>query len=101
MVWLLGKILHRCRNGVALFLYALVIVQSIGLAHVADQTLHADHAVCRICDAIGHAAIPPTPAMAPAAPTLPIIAAFVVALRWLEIPPTFSSHVPRAPPSAR
>ena len=95
----LGKLLHRSRNSVALLLYALVIVQSIGLAHAADQTLHPDHAPCRVCDAIGHAATPPTPAAAPTAPTLLIAAAVVLALPWLELPPTFSSHAPRAPPS--
>jgi hypothetical protein len=99
MIWLLRKMLHQSRSNVALLLYTLVIVQSIGLAHSADQNLHPDGAPCRVCDAIGPVAAPPTPVSAPTAPTLTNAAAVAIALPWLEISPSFSSHVPRAPPS--
>jgi hypothetical protein len=99
MISLLGKLLHRSRNSVALLLYSLVIVQSIGLAHAGDQSLHPDGAPCRVCDAIGHVATPPPPVSVPTAPTLLNTTAVAIDLPWLEISPTFSSHVPRAPPN--
>ena len=96
---LLRKRLQRWRTAIAVGLFAFAIGQTIGVAHLADATLHADGAPCHICQAIGHAATPPTPAAAPVvAPQLGLVIVcvdFVAAI----VRPTFSPHAPRAPPS--
>ena len=99
MVRLLHKRLGRWRTGIAVGLFAFVVGQTIGLAHMADASLHGDGVPCQICQAIGHAAAPPTPAAAPVAAiqfsVLVICVDFIAAI----IRPTFSSHAPRAPPT--
>ena len=90
---------RRWRTGIVVGLFAFAIGQAIGVAHLADATLHEDGAPCQICQAIGHAAAPPTPAAAPVVAlqfgVVIVCVDFVAAI----VLPTFSPHAPRAPPS--
>jgi hypothetical protein len=99
MVDRLRKRLGSWRTGIIAGLFAFVIGQTIGVAHTADASLHTDGAPCQICQAIGQAAAPPTPAAAPvAAIQLGVVTAcidFIAAV----LRPTFSSHAARAPPT--
>jgi hypothetical protein len=99
MTRLLRKQLGRWRTGIIVGLYAFVIGQTISVAHMADATLHADGAPCQICQAIGHAAAPPTPAAAPVAAIQLIVVAVCVDFVAAVLRPTFSSHAARAPPT--
>jgi hypothetical protein len=99
MCHLLRKRIEQWRAAIVAGLFAFAIGQTIGLAHMADATLHADGTPCQICQAIGHAAAPPTP---PAAPLVALqIAIVVVCVDFVAavVRPAFSPHAPRAPPS--
>jgi hypothetical protein len=99
MIRLLRRQLERWRTGAIVGLFAFVIGQTISLAHMADASLHADGAPCEICQAIGHAAAPPTPATAPVAAIQISVAIVCVAVIAAILRPTFSSHAARAPPT--
>ena len=99
MIPRLRKHVARSRTDIVAGLCAFVIAQTIGLAHVADASLHANGEPCQICQAIGHAAAAPTPAAAPVGLIQFIIAAICTQFIAAVLRPTFSSHAPRAPPT--
>ena len=100
MIRSLHKLLGPWRTGVIVAFVAFVIAQTINVAHATDSTLHPDGAApCQICLAIGHAATPPTPAVLPVPAILFGITAIREDLVAVVLQPTFSSHVPRAPPT--
>ena len=99
MIGQLRKRFVASRRAFVIGLFAFAITQTIGLAHAAELKLHAHHAACHICLAMGHAAAPPPPA---ALPTLPPPFEFAVALPCFIaaiLRPTFSLHAPRGPPT--
>jgi hypothetical protein len=100
MVDLLRKRLGSWRTGVIVGLFTFVIGQTISVAHMADASLHADGAPCQICQAIGHAAAPPTPAAAPLATIQLRVATVCLDFVAAVLQPTFSSHAARAPPTS-
>jgi hypothetical protein len=99
MIPRLRKHLARWHTGIVVGLCAFVIGQTISVAHLADASLHASGEPCQICQAIGHAAAPPTPATAPVAAFQFIVAAICAQFVAAVLRPTFSSHAPRAPPT--
>ncbi len=99
MIARVRKHLARWRTGIVVGLFAFVIGQTISLAHASDASLHPNGEPCQICQAIGHAAAPPTPATAPVAFLQFIVAAICAQFIVAVLRPTFSSHAPRAPPA--
>ena len=100
MIHSLRKQLGRWRTGTIVGLFAFVIGQTISLAHMADASLHADGAPCEICQAIGHAAAPPTPAAAPVATIQLSVTTACIDFIAAVLRSTFSSHAARAPPTS-
>ena len=99
MFYSLRNHVRRWRNAIGVALFAVVIGQSIGLAHAADLTVHADGAPCRVCDATGPAATPTMPVTMPAAAFVPGAA---IADRFpavAAIRPMHTPQAPRAPPA--
>jgi len=95
----LHRRLRLWHDGLVVLCCAFLVAQTIGLAHQWDLTKHVDQTTCHICQAIGHAAVPPAQAHLPsAAPAFGFTVQYarIVAA---SVRPTLSPHAPRAPPT--